>query len=125
MNLPVLLYDSECTLCTRFKQSLERLSFDLKLNYLSIHDEEIKNLPLMIDTESLHSEVHLIDSELNIYKGPEVINYLAKHIKGIKRIAWLLETNVGKKASEFFYKKVNELRDSQLKSDCPKCKKKH
>lgn len=125
MKLPVLLYDSECILCTRFKQSLEKLNFELDLNYLSIHDESINELPIKIDFSELNSEVHLIDSNHNVYKGSEVINFLAKHIEGIKKFAWLLDTNVGKKASEFFYNKVNELRDSQLKSDCPKCKKKH
>ena len=41
--LPVLLYDSECVLCNRFKQALEHVSGAEILTMVSIHEDEIYN----------------------------------------------------------------------------------
>jgi glyoxylase-like metal-dependent hydrolase (beta-lactamase superfamily II) len=63
----------------------------------------------------------LIDENGKVHKGPEVIQYLAHFFPTISKLAWMLETDVGKKALDFFYQKVNDIRNSQINS-CEKCK---
>lgn len=122
-KLPLIIYDSECTLCTRFKQGLQRLDLNKNLSFISIHSPEIRNFNIYIDINEIHETIHLIDEDKNILKGPEVIPYLAKSLPAVNKLAWLLETNIGKKASDFFYEKVNQLRKSQLE-ECNHCNKK-
>ncbi len=117
---PVLIYDGECTLCTRFKQTVERFDVDHKLTYVSIHQDEIyTELPLT--KEECHKVIHLVDENNQVYKGPDVIRYLAHLFPMVNNLAWMLETDVGKKALDFFYQKVNDIRNSQINS-CNKCK---
>lgn len=122
--LPCLLYDSECTMCTRFKQALERIPGADSITKVSIHNNEIYTYFPSLDPAQCNQEVHLIDEDENILSGAEVITYLAKKFPGVKKIAWLLETNVGKKSLDYFYKMVSKYRNSSL-NKCPSCKDKN
>lgn len=120
-KLPLLIFDSECTLCTRFKITLEKMDGQKKINYASLHDENLYQAYPQLDRNACHQAVHLIDENNKIHQGPEVIEYLVKYFPGISKISWLIETDMGKKAIDFFYQKVNDIRNSQINS-CNKCK---
>ena len=121
LKTPLLVYDGECTLCTRFKQTVEKLDSGHRLTYASIHQPEIYEQFTMLSKEECHKVIHLIDESGKVHKGPEVIQYLAHFFPTISKLAWMLETDVGKKALDFFYQKVNDIRNSQINS-CEKCK---
>jgi predicted DCC family thiol-disulfide oxidoreductase YuxK len=122
-QLPVLLYDSECPLCTRFKQGLERLDVYHKIHYRSIQDAQVFiDYPELNPTECA-SVVHLITENREILKGSQTITYLLKQFPGVQHFAWLLESEKGQKIVDFFYQKVDEIRH-KIKDDhesCPKC----
>ena len=123
-HLPLVLYDPECPLCLRFKQGLEFL--DKNLCFISARDEEIyKDFPELSRQECLE-KVHLITLENKVLVGPEVVDYLANSLPGISKLAWLLNNDQGKKIKEYFYQKVEELRElSQKKEkDCNQCSRK-
>jgi predicted DCC family thiol-disulfide oxidoreductase YuxK len=121
IKYPVLLFDDECLLCKRFKLALERMDIDKKLNFINLHEFEQYELNVELELSQLKEAIHLVDEDHNIFIGAEVIPYLAKSLPGIKKIAWLLDTGMGKKASEIFYHTVNELKNSKY-NYCPKCK---
>lgn len=120
-HLPLLLFDSECAMCTRFKMALERLPGSDQINMVSIHEKEIYEKFTFLDPKDCHDTVHLIDESEKLHKGPEVVEYLVTIIPGIKKISWLVQTDTGKKALEFFYDTVNKYRKSKL-NRCPSCK---
>ncbi len=124
-QLPLVIYDPECPLCLRFKQGLEFL--DKSLHFASVHDDEIyKNFHSLNKSDCLE-KVHLITSESKILRGIEVVDYLAETLPGISKFAWLLEKDQGRKAKEFFYQKVEELREITKKKnegDCDECPRK-
>jgi len=122
-KLPLILFDSECSLCKRFKEALEKIDHTHKLNFISIHEKSIYQSFPQLDIKDCHDSVHLIDENKKIYKGPEVIEYLIHFYPVVSKFAWLVETNIGKKAIDFFYKTVNELRKSEL-NPCPSCNRK-
>ena len=68
----------------------------------------------------------MITIENQILVGPEVVDYLVSRIPGVSKLAWLLESDQGKKVKDYFYQKVEELRElSQKKdSDCNQCPRK-
>jgi predicted DCC family thiol-disulfide oxidoreductase YuxK len=124
-STPCILFDPDCPLCLRFKQILERLEFDIDLSFYPIDDLGLKESFPQLNLEEVHAEVHLVldDENQSLLKGPEVIKFLTLHNESVKKHAWLLETNVGQKASELFYQSVNKVRES-LHNHCPKCKNK-
>lgn len=71
-------------------------------------------------------KVHLITDEMKIVVGPEVVDYLVKRLPGVSKLAWLLDTDQGKKVKDYFYQKVEELREMSQKqdSDCEQCPRK-
>ena len=95
-----------------------------KITKVSIHEEGIFTFLKELNKEDCFREVHLIDERGNIIKGPDVITYLAKDFPGVSKIAWLLESQMGKTATKVFYNAVNKYRESLL-NRCPKCKKSH
>jgi predicted DCC family thiol-disulfide oxidoreductase YuxK len=121
-QLPLILYDPECPLCLRFKQGLEYL--DKNLHFASVRDDELyKNFPELNQQVCLQ-KVHLITPERSIKAGVEVVDYLAQTLPMVSRFAWLLDTDQGKKVKDYFYQKVEELRELSLKkNNCEECPK--
>lgn len=120
-QLPFILFDPECPLCLRFKQGLSFL--DKNLTFISARDSAIyERFPELNRQECLET-VHMLTSERKILKGPEVVDYLVATLPGVSKLAWLLDNEQGKKVKDFFYQKVEELRELSTKKDsgCGEC----
>ncbi len=122
-QLPLILYDPECPLCLRFKQGLEYL--DQSLHFVSARDEKVYELFPELTKQDCLQRVHLLTAERKVLAGPEVVDYLVKTLPGISKLAWLLDNDQGKKVKDFFYQKVEELRELSQKKDedCNQCPK--
>jgi predicted DCC family thiol-disulfide oxidoreductase YuxK len=123
-HLPLVLYDPECPLCLRFKQGLEHL--DKKLNFISARDEDVYVQFPELNRQTCLEKVHLITPQGEIRSGVEVVDYLIHTLPGVSKLAWLLENDQGKKVKDFFYQKVEELRELTRKKeeDCDQCPRK-
>lgn len=123
-QLPLILYDPECPLCLRFKQGLEHL--DKSLNFVSARDEAPYLAFPELDRQLCLEKVHLIGKDRKVYAGPEVVDYLLETLPGVSKFAWLLNNDQGKKVKEYFYQKVEELRELATKKDsgCEQCPRK-
>lgn len=120
---PIILFDDKCSLCTRFKDGLKYLDKNHTLQFTPLSQaEEIYQRYPQLNEKECHETVHLIDENDKILRGPEVVEYLIKFYPQVSKLAWLVETDVGKKAVKFFYDKVNELKQSKI-SPCSECKK--
>ena len=119
-HLPIILYDPECPLCLRFKQGLSFL--DEKLTFVSAREDEVYSQFPELTRQACLERVHMITSEHVILSGAEVVDYLVKTLPGVSKFAWLLDNEQGKKVKDFFYKKVEELRELSTKKDsCGQC----
>ena len=123
-QLPIFLFDSECSLCVRFKQSLERIGALEKYNMLSLHDDHIYELYPELDKEKCLDAIHLMDENKQIFVGSDALEQLIKNFPAVSKFAWLIESEMGKKTLDIFYSLSNKYRDSLLNS-CPKCKTRH
>lgn len=120
-HLPLVLYDPECPLCVRFKQGLEYL--DKSLNFVSVHEDEVyTNFPELSRQDCI-SKVHLITIDKKILMGPEVVDYLVNTLPGVSKLSWLLDNEQGQKVKNYFYEKVEELRELTHKKqeECDQC----
>lgn len=119
-QLPVVLYDPECPLCLRFKQGLSFL--DKNLTFVSAREDVVYSQFPDLNRQVCLEKVHMITKEGKILAGPEVVDHLVQTLPGVSKLAWLLDNDQGKKVKDYFYQKVEELRElSQKKEDCDQC----
>lgn len=123
INLPLLIFDGECSLCNRFASSINRYESTSHIETRSLHEDSIFDELPYLEKEECSKSVHLILDEATILKGPEVLEHLIKLNPAIKKISWLIESNAGQKAMNIFYNSANLYRESLL-NRCPKCKNK-
>lgn len=116
----ILIFDSECSLCSRFQKALEMIDKDEHLEYRSIQDEKIYEEFPILNKDACAKEVHLIDIDGHLYVGSEVIEFLVKLIPGVSKFSWLLESESSKKAMDLFYGKLNDIRRMK-KRKCYTC----
>lgn len=116
----VLFYDSECSLCTRFKQALEKFDEDKLIHFRSIHDPKTFEEYPKLNKEECKEVVHLVDEFGKIYKGGEAMIFLVSIFPGLKKFLWLIDSKSGKAASNFFYSRLNDMRLMQ-KRKCFRC----
>lgn len=115
-----LVYDSECGLCLRFKQSLERLDSKKTIQFLDANDKEtFQKLPFL-NQQSCLEIVHLVDKKGNVFTGGEVITELLNYFPQVNKFAWLLDNEQGKAAMDLFYGQLNRMRLMQ-KKNCFRC----
>lgn len=119
-KLPVLLYDSECQLCSRFQKALSMLDRAKSINYTPIYDESIYIDFPHLSKDKCAEAIHFIDENKNVYVGGEAITELIKHFPQVKKFAWLVESESGKSAMNTFYNKLNDIREMK-KNNCFTC----
>lgn len=122
--LPVVFYDPECPLCLRFKQGLQFL--DKSLTFVSAREDSVYTEFPELNRQECLEKVHMITADRKVLKGPEVVDFLVETLPGVSKLAWLLDNDQGKKVKDFFYQKVEELRELSHKkdSDCNQCPRK-
>jgi predicted DCC family thiol-disulfide oxidoreductase YuxK len=120
-HLPLILYDPECPLCVRFKQGLQYL--DGSLNFVSAREEEVYLEFPELSRQACLEKVHMLTANKEILIGPEVVDHLVKTLPGVSKLSWLLDNEQGQKVKDYFYQKVEELRELTTKkdNDCNSC----
>lgn len=118
-KLPLLVFDSDCTLCVRFTQALKLIDTKSLIHFESLKNEELYEYFSSISLNECQKELHLITKD-KVYRGSEVIDYLIILIPGVEKISWLVRSNAAKSATNLFYKKINSLRLKQKKG-CKTC----
>lgn len=119
---PILLFDSECSLCVRFKDSLSMVEGAEKITAISIHDEDIYKEYPELNKEKCQEKVHYITSDSTILVGEEAIEHLIKLYPIVNKFSWLIESNMGRKAVDYFHSMTNKYRKTLIKK-CPTCTK--
>ena len=121
-KLPILIYDGECSLCCRFKDSLKNLHGTEGILAVSIYDEKIYEAFPDLDKEACEQVVHYITKDNVILSGAEAIEHLIKLFPLVNKFSWLIETDMGKKAVNYFHNMTNKYRQV-LKRKCATCTK--
>jgi predicted DCC family thiol-disulfide oxidoreductase YuxK len=119
---PLILFDEECTLCKRFKDSLEKIPGIEKFSLVPLQNENVFSVFPQLKKEECFETLHLIDEEGRIHKGGSAISLLIEQFPIVSNFSWLVEKDMGKKTLNFFYNVINKYRKA-FKNKCPKCNK--
>lgn len=120
-SYPVLLFDSECPLCVRFKVSLEKsLNDEFSICFIDLHDQSIYSENSFLKYEHCKETLHLLLSPEVILTGDQVLKYLFTNFPQTKKFSWLIENSAGDKAIDLFYKTLNKAR-RKVMSNCHGC----
>src|SRR5690606_16459274 len=92
------------------------------INFMEVGSDELYYHIPDINREECLKNVHLISNEGDIFKGGDVIKFLAQSHPQLEKLSWLLDTDAGSKAVDFFYTTIESIRE-KLKntSDCGSC----
>ena len=125
LSYPLILFDSECPLCVRYKQSLLRLDLDKKFSFTSIHDSETTKYIEVDESKNANdfkNKLHVFTSSSEFLEGADALSFIVELLPGASKFSWLIESNMGKKAINFFYEMSDQYRRSLL-NRCSSCKK--
>ncbi len=123
LKLPFLIYDDQCPLCLRFKQGLERMDLNHIITYVPLSSELVFSQYPQLNLEACRAKVHFLRADGTVVTGSEVVVEVIKIIPGVGKLAWLLETDVGKSASTFFFDHIESIRKKIQEKDksCGTC----
>lgn len=116
----IMIYDDQCTLCTRFKMALERLPGGSKFKAHSLHDAQLYVDFPQLNQEACKEELHLVDNKGTIHVGAHAIEFIIKHHPEAKKFAWLMESAMGQKTLDYFYQMCNKYR-KMVRRSCGHC----
>jgi len=103
-------YDSECELCCRFKEWIERRDREGAIRVLGLDDPELPELFPELDLEAAQEQLTVRDREGNFYRGLTALRQLSLHLPGIRRLDWIYRLpGVGTVATGL-YRTVNRYR---------------
>lgn len=117
---PVLLFDPNCPLCLRFQQALSRIQIENGIDFVAIDDSDFFRKHPYLDHNECKKTLHLLIHRERILKGPEVLDYLSRHIPVCRPFLWLIDSQKGQEALKYFYDKTNELRN-KVRRGCVQC----
>lgn len=120
---PIVIFDSECPLCVRFKQSLLFLDKGKEFDFVALQEDYLFQKYPLLNKSECESEIHVLISENKVIKGSEAVKFIISKYSAVKKFSWLIESDSGQKALNSFYDKVNQLRKNYHKKNCPKCNK--
>lgn len=114
-----VIYDDECPLCVRFKQSFERVYQD-EVVFSPLSNKGVFEKFPQLNAEACSQDLHLIDSEGQVFVGPKALEKIIEKFPFSEKFKWLYQSENGKKAVDFFYSKTHALRE-KIKNHCPGC----
>lgn len=117
----IILYDSNCSICTQIKKILGTIDFDHAFNFIPISDHEIYEKYPQVNYWSARKTIHLIDSDGQVYSSEYAVLKILDQIRFISKASPLLKTKIGIKLTALSYKLLNNYRLKKMKN-CNECR---
>ncbi len=113
MEQYLLIYDSDCGPCSKFKRMVDWLDKFNRLSYLSLVSADERGLLDSLPRIQRHTSFHLISPEGKIQSGSRAIPDLVMLFPLGRPVAFLLRTAPGaKNMTSFVYSTLSRLHDT-------------
>ncbi|MCP4138461.1 MAG: DUF393 domain-containing protein [bacterium] len=104
----ILLYDAECSLCTRFARFIEEFDRAKQIEIVSLQEHFLLNESIPL--EELMKEVHLLGENNLIFRGEEAVGKIISLVPQAKPLRWMVESRWGQKSASLAYRTAKRLR---------------
>tara|TARA_Y100000590_G_scaffold281237_2_gene316328 strand:+ start:220305 stop:220658 length:354 start_codon:yes stop_codon:yes gene_type:complete len=106
-------------------QALENLPGTEDITKIPLQDENLYSHFTNLTIDDCYEEIHYIDENEQILKGNQVPEALINKFPAVKKFSWLIESQMGQKAIDYFHHVAANYR-KKLKKGCTGCNnKKH
>jgi predicted DCC family thiol-disulfide oxidoreductase YuxK len=106
MKEVTLLYDAECVLCTNSVRTLRKLKTSVPLRMISLQEADLEVLLPGTSFAELQAQIHVIDTDGQVYKGADSIICILKTVPSLKWISWLYRIPGLKPMADLMYRWV-------------------
>jgi predicted DCC family thiol-disulfide oxidoreductase YuxK len=108
-----LVYDADCTLCSRFKRVVDFLDKHEKLDYVSLREAEACGLLDSIPNGRRHSSFHLVSPKGKVTSGSQAIPELVRLLPSGTIVSFLISHfPKAERILNFLYSTISRLHDS-------------
>ncbi len=118
-KIPAILFDSECSVCSKSKAFIELFDLNKIFYFYSIRDSNTFKLFSLVDPEEAHATIHLVSDKETILRGEEAVRYIFSRLPFFNRFSFAINSATGKLLSSLVYHRVNEYRKSKLEACAP------
>lgn len=75
-----VIYDGDCPMCRAAVERLSRWDRRGRLETVDLNDPEVQRRWPQLDTEQLGTELHVVDSSGNVYRGAAALRRLSRRL---------------------------------------------
>ena len=117
----IIVFDSNCTICTQIKTVLEQIDFDQQFEFRPLNDDSIYQEYPGLNYWSARKTIHLIDNNGDIFNSEQAVLKIIEHLRYIKHLKPILVTKIGLQLTKISYQLLNNYRLSKIKN-CTDCR---
>ncbi|MAW07838.1 MAG: hypothetical protein CME61_06090 [Halobacteriovoraceae bacterium] len=115
-----IFYDSNCTICTNIKTSIELLDLNREIILYPIQDEKVFDLFPQLNFWDCRKTIHLVDENGTVFKEEYAIIEIFKRLPLLKNGNGIYKMVAVKKLIKSCYKYLNLYRLKKV-SECDEC----
>jgi predicted DCC family thiol-disulfide oxidoreductase YuxK len=108
---PIVFFDPDCSLCLRIKKSIEYLDRKKMIHFMPLTSPAVfEHLPPATEIEVLRETIHMLNPTGVLVTGHQVIDELMPLIPGVRRLAWMLESDSMQRMKKSFHRALEKHR---------------
>jgi predicted DCC family thiol-disulfide oxidoreductase YuxK len=109
----VLVYDSDCGPCTRFRDVVSFFDTRRKMIYIGLDDADRRGVLDSVSRGRRHRSFHLVSPDGTVWSGAEALPPLFELLSGFAPLSFVLVSNpFAFKAASFVYSTFSRLHDA-------------
>ena len=117
----IILYDSNCSICTQIKGVLDTIDFDNAFTFTPISEHEIYEKYPQVNYWDARQSIHIIDENGDVFKSEHAVIKILEKIRLVSKASPILKTKIGLNITALGYKLLNEYRLKKM-TDCNDCR---
>ncbi len=115
-----VFYDSNCSICTNIKTSIEVLDVHREIILYPIQDEKVFDLFPQLNFWDCRKTIHLVDENGTVFKEEYAVIEIFKRLPLLKNARGIYKTMAVKNLIKNSYKYLNQYRLKKV-SECDEC----
>jgi predicted DCC family thiol-disulfide oxidoreductase YuxK len=106
----IVIFDGDCSFCTRQSQRLKAWDRSGRLAFLSLHDPRVHDLFPDLSHDQLMQQMYVVDRRGHRHGGASAVRYLTRRLPGLWWLAPLLHIPFSLPLWRWLYRRIAQRR---------------